>query len=182
MSSLCSRVAGWLGADRGKRHSDPHQPAAQPPLASEVSTSGPSNNATATTLAAPAPRRQPRAALDVRITDLDGAVVVSVAGAASTDNLQPLEFALARLLARRVPLAVFDCSALTLLSSLAMGILIGLRRDLGRWQGRVKLACLTPPIQEVLQTARLAELFEIHATVEEALATGGNALTTATAR
>jgi anti-anti-sigma factor len=109
-------------------------------------------------------------------------VVVSVAGEASTDNLQPLEFALARLLARRVPLAVVDCSALTLISSLAMGILIGLRRDLGRWQGCVKLACLTPPIQDALQIARLIELFEVHATVEEALAAAGNALPAAEAR
>ena len=158
------------------------KPEARPPLASEVSTLSPSNNDAATTLAAPAPRRQPMAALVVRITDLDRAVVVSVVGEASTDNLQPLEFALARLLARRVPLAVLDCSALTLLSSLAMGMLVGLRRDLGRWQGCVKLACLTPPIQDVLQATGLTELFEVHATVEEALATVGNALTAAEAR
>jgi hypothetical protein len=62
-----------------------------------------------------------------------------------------------------------------------MGILIGLRRDLGRWQGCVKLACLTPPIQDVLQATGLTELFEVHATVEEALATAG-ALLAAEAR
>jgi anti-sigma B factor antagonist len=131
--------------------------------------------------AVPAPRRQPREALVAGIRDVDRAVVVSVAGAASTDNLQPLEFALARLLARRVRLAVIDCSAVTLLSSLAMGMLVRLRRDLGRWQGRVKLACLPPPILNTLQIAGLTELFEVHATVEEALATAGNALTTAVA-
>jgi anti-sigma B factor antagonist len=182
MSSLCSWAAGWLGADRGSQYRDPHQPEARPPVASEVSTLGPSSNAAAATLAAAAPRRQPKAALVVRIAALDRAVVVSVAGEASTDNLQPLEFALARLLARRVPLAVLDCSALTLLSSLAMGMLVRLRRDLGRWQGCVKLACLTPPIQDALQTARLTELFEVHATVEEALATAGNALAAAQTR
>jgi anti-sigma B factor antagonist len=112
---------------------------------------------------------------------VDRAVVVSLAGEASTDNLQPLEFALARLLARRVPLAVIDCSALTLLSSLAMGMLVRLRRDLGRWQGRVKFACLPPPILNTLQIAGLTELFEVHATLEEALATAGNALATAEA-
>ena len=78
------------------------KPEARPPLASEVSTLGPSNNAAATTLAAPAPRRQPRTALVVRITDLDRAVVVSVVGEASTDNLQPLEIALVHLLAGRI--------------------------------------------------------------------------------
>jgi len=63
-----------------------------------------------------------------------------------------------------------------------MGMLIGLRRDLGRWRGCVILACLTPPIQDALQASRLTELFEVHATVEEALATAGNALTAAEAR
>jgi hypothetical protein len=61
-------------------------------------------------------------------------------------------------------------------------MLVGLRRDLGRWQGRVKLACLAPPIQETLRVARLTELFEVHATVEEALATAGSARAAAQAR
>jgi anti-sigma B factor antagonist len=135
-----------------------------------VSSLGPSSNAAAATLALAAPPRQPKAGLVVRITDLDRAVVVRLAGEASTDNLQPLECALARLLAHRVPLAVLDCSALTLLSSLAMGMLIGLRRDLGRWQGCVKLARLGPPIEQALEATRLIDLFEVHATVEQALA------------
>src|SRR5262249_55715929 len=161
---------------------NPQQPEACPPLASELSTPGPSSNAAAATFGNPGPRRQPKATLVVRITDLDQAVVVSVAGEAGTDNLQPLEFALARLLARRVPLAVLACSALPLHPSRARGIRTGLRRDLGRWQGCVKLACLTPPIQDALQTTRLTELFEIHATVEEALATAGNPLAAPEAR
>jgi anti-anti-sigma factor len=106
-------------------------------------------------------------------------VVVSLAGEANTDNLQPLELALARVLARRVPLAVLDCSGLSRLSSLAMGMLVGLRRDLGRWQGCVKLAGVAPPILDALQTPRLTDLFEVHATVEEAFATAGNALAAA---
>jgi anti-sigma B factor antagonist len=135
-----------------------------------MSSLGPSGNDAAATLAIAAPPRPPRTALVVRITDLDRAVVVSLAGEASTDNLQPLESALTRLLARRVPLAVLDCSALTLLSSLAMGMLVGLRRDLGRWQGCVKLAGVGPAIEQALQATRLIDLFEVHATVEQALA------------
>jgi len=114
--------------------------------------------------------KQPKAGLVVGINNLDRAVVVTLAGGASTDNLQSLEFALARLLAHRVPLVVLDCSALTMLSSLAMGMLVGLRRDLGRWQGCVKLAGVAPPIEQTLHATRLTDLFEVHATVEQALA------------
>jgi anti-anti-sigma factor len=141
------------------------------------------NNGEASIIPGPGlPLRQPKAALAVHITEVDRAVVVSLAGEASTDNLRPLELALARVLARRVPLAVLDCSALTLLSSLAMGMLISLRRDLGRWQGCVKLACVPSRIEEVLQAARLASLFDLHATVEQALAAASDPLATAAGR
>jgi len=58
---------------------------------------------------------------------------------------------------------------MTFLSSLGMGQLVALRRDLGRWGGRVKIACCPPAIQEALNVARLTDFFEFHASVEEAL-------------
>jgi anti-sigma B factor antagonist len=170
LSSLWSWAAGWLGAGRASRRPCPHQPEPHRAPASRGSGPGPGSNAAAATLAGAAPPRQPKAALVVRVTDLDRAVVVSLDGEASTDNLQPLELALARVLVRRLPLAVLDCSALTLLSSLAMGLLVGLRRDLGRWQGCVKLAGVGPLVEQALQATRLIDLFEVHATVEQALA------------
>jgi anti-anti-sigma factor len=175
LSSLWSWAAGWLGADSARRHLCLHQPEAHRPPAAEVSSLGLSSNATVATPVIAARPSQPKAALVVRITDLDRAVVVSLAREASTYKLQPLEFALARLLARRVPLAVLDCSALTLLSSLAMGMLVSLRRDLGRWQGCVKLAGVGPLIEQALLATRLRDLFEVHATVEQALAAAAGA-------
>jgi anti-anti-sigma factor len=124
---------------------------------------------TVSTPETPSPQLGSREALDVRITEQEQGVVVCVSGRAGSDNLHALEFTLIRLSARRVPLAVLDLSDLTLLSSLAMGMLVGLRRDLGRWQSQVKLACVPVQIHEALDKARLTTLFEIHATVEEAL-------------
>jgi anti-sigma B factor antagonist len=135
-----------------------------------VSSLNHGSSAAAAPLVLAAPPGQPQAALAVRITDRGRAMVVTLAGQASADNLQPLEVALARVLARRVPLAVLDCSALTLLSSLALGMLVGLRRDLRRWHGCVKLAGVGPAVEQALQATRLLDLFEVHATVEQALA------------
>jgi anti-anti-sigma factor len=163
LSSLCSWVLSGIGTRRR------YQP--QPCLTPACATT---SSAEAGIVSAAPPQRQPRAALAVRIIDLDGCVVVSVAGEASTDNLQSLELALARLLARRVPLAVLDCSELTLLSSLAMGLLVGFRRDLGRRQGSVTLACVQPQVEQSLRAARLTFLFDLHATVEQALATAAS--------
>jgi anti-anti-sigma factor len=107
--------------------------------------------------------------LTVTITELPQGVVLRLEGSASFNNLNPLQFALTRLVARRTPLAVLDFSELTFIASLAMGVLVTFRRDLGRWGGRVRIAAARPEIYEVMQAAGLAELFEFRPTVEEAV-------------
>jgi anti-anti-sigma factor len=113
--------------------------------------------------AAPAP-----GPLTVAITDLPQGVVLRVEGSASFNNLDRLQFALIRLVARRTPLAMLDFSELTFIASLAMGMLVTFRRDLGRWGGRVRIAGVRPEIYEALRAAGLAELFEFCPTVEQA--------------
>ena len=103
--------------------------------------------------------------------DFDGGVVVCLEGEAGYLGLEKLQFALARVVARRVQLAVLDFSQLTFLSSLAMGQLISLSRDLRRWDGRVKIARCRPEIREALEVARLAEFFGFVASGEEAMPT-----------
>ena len=65
---------------------------------------------------------------------------------------------------------VLDLSELSLLSSLAMGLLVRFRRDLARWGGRVTIAGARPPIRESLEVTGLVGLFELHAAVTDALA------------
>jgi anti-anti-sigma factor len=112
---------------------------------------------------------QERTTLAATIIDFDGGVVVRVEGEAGIVGLEKLEFAFARVIARRAPVAVLDLSHLTFVSSLAIGQLLRLRRDLNRWNGRVKIASCPPTIHEVLQTAGLVDFFGFHASVEEAL-------------
>ena len=107
-------------------------------------------------------------ALTVSLTDLAHGVVVRLEGSASFNNLDRLQFALVRLVARRTPLVVLDLSELTFIASLAMGILVTFRRDLERWGGRVRIAGARPEIYEALQVAGLTEVFEFCTTVEEA--------------
>jgi anti-anti-sigma factor len=118
--------------------------------------------------------RSPQRAQDdltVSLTDLPWGFLLHVVGAACTTNLGPMDSHLTRMLACRPQRVVLDLSELTFLSSMAMGWLLRLRRDLARWNGRVIIACALPSIRESLETARLAELFELHATVADALAT-----------
>src|SRR5262249_55888512 len=101
-------------------------------------------------------------------TDLAHGVVVRLEGSASFSYVDRLQFALVRLVARRTPLVVLDLSELTFIASLAMGILVTFRRDLGRWGGHVRVAGARPEIYEALQAAGLTELFDFYTTVDEA--------------
>jgi anti-anti-sigma factor len=105
----------------------------------------------------------------VAILDLDCGVLVRIQGEAQITGLEKLQFTFARVIARRSRLAVLDLAELAFLSSLAMGQLVRLSRDLGRWNGRVVIANCPPVIREALEVARVTDFFEFRATVEEAL-------------
>jgi anti-anti-sigma factor len=122
---------------------------------------------------APAKESRPRpapASLAVTITDLPNAVVVQIEGQANTETIQQMQLALMRLIARRTPMAVLDLARLTYVTTLAIGLLVGLRRDLARWGGRVRIAAIRPEVYESLDVSRLTELFEFFDTVEAATA------------
>jgi anti-anti-sigma factor len=116
-----------------------------------------------------APPAQNKAPLVATIFDLDFGVIVRVEGEAGVVGIEQLGFACARVTARRAALAVLDLAELTFLSSLGMGQLVRLSRDMSRWGGRVKLAGCRPEIREALETARLGCFFEFTASVEEAI-------------
>jgi len=115
--------------------------------------------------------KERRVTLAVTITDTPTCVVVRLEGMPNTETVQQMQFALMRLIARRTSLAVLDLSELMFLTSLAMGCLVSFRRDLARWDGRVKLAGVRPEVHEALALSRLSELFEFCPSVEAAMAT-----------
>ena len=128
-------------------------------------------SAPASANASPEAPVQEKAPLVTTIFDLDFGVIVRVEGEAGVDGIDKLGLALARVIARRAPLAILDLAELIFLSSLAMGQLVRLSRDLARWGGRVKIACCRTLIREALETARLGCFFEFTGSVEEAVPT-----------
>jgi anti-anti-sigma factor len=96
-------------------------------------------------------------------------VIIRVEGEAAVVGIETLEFACARATARRARPVVLHLAELTFLSSLAMGQLVRLSRDLSCWGGRVKLACCRPLIREALEAARLGSFFEFTASIEGAI-------------
>ena len=56
------------------------------------------------------------------------------------------------------------------LSSAALGMLINLQKEVGKQNGRLKLADIRPQIYEVFKITRLSKLFDIHDHAPEAIA------------
>src|SRR5262245_38569384 len=118
--------------------------------------------------APPAPLPRDRDTLVASVVALDRGVLVRIEGEACITGLEKLQLAFSQVLACRAPLAILDFSCLRMLSSLAMGQLVRLQRDLKRWNGRVKIIGCRPRIREALEVAGLTDFFGFHASVEEA--------------
>jgi anti-sigma B factor antagonist len=65
---------------------------------------------------------------------------------------------------------LLDFSSVEHLSSAALGMLINLQKEVGKRNGKLKLADIRPQIFEIFKITRLSKLFEIHPSVEEAIA------------
>jgi anti-sigma B factor antagonist len=107
--------------------------------------------------------------LEATLIETPQATILKVKGEARM-TLQPLERECVRLNAAKPAIIVVDLSELTLISSLGMGMLTGLRRSAMMRGGKLKLAALQPLVLQSFLHARLTELFEIHATLDAALA------------
>ncbi len=111
---------------------------------------------------------------EVSISNHRGTPVLKLAGEARL-SIETLEEAALHLKAERPALLVVDVSGLSYMSSLTMGALVKLHRAINSQGGKVKFAGAQPRIQEVLQYARLDTLFELCASVDDALGTRGEA-------
>lgn len=90
-------------------------------------------------------------------------------GDAGVTEGKALDLELTRLCARRPAVLVLDLSRLRSISSLVMRQLLAARRSICR-TGRMRVAAVPAQVMDSLKHARLDTVFEIFATVEEALA------------
>lgn len=99
--------------------------------------------------------------VEVSIKETPAEVIVLVIGEVGLGQVDELAAALLWLSARRPKLLTLDLSGLTFISSLAMGVLVSLRRGVVRAGGRVRLAAtLQGPVREALVRADLFALFK----------------------
>ena len=68
------------------------------------------------------------------------------------------------------PNVVLDFSNVGHMSSSALGMLITLQKRIREGKGQLRLCCIQPTIYEVFVITRLNEIFQIHESVQDALA------------
>jgi len=110
---------------------------------------------------------------DLNTRMVDGVGVLSfdrVTIREAREFLRVLE-SLGRYVTRETGLRILlDMSNVEYLSSTALGHLVGILKKSRASQGVFKLCCLEPPIQEIFDVMRFDKMFEVFASVEDAVA------------
>ncbi len=84
-------------------------------------------------------------------------------------NVQAFKDAIAPLLAQHARI-VFDMSALSFVDSSGLGALIACLRETHRRGGDFRLCAMTRPVNALFELMRMHRVFNVHASVEDALA------------
>jgi anti-anti-sigma factor len=107
-----------------------------------------------------ATRRKPECKLAFDVERRPHFLLVAIRGEASFDQAEVISAQLLRIPLDAYSLVVLDLAALTFLSSLAMGALVGYRRGLGRRGVELRLANVQARVWLALESAGLGKLFE----------------------
>lgn len=99
-----------------------------------------------------------------------GAVCVRVRGSADIHSDRILEEALNKVLEGSPRVVILDLADVDILTSLAIGVLVGFRTRLMAGGGRVAVARLPESIAKTMKFTRVSELFPQYPTVDEAVA------------
>jgi anti-anti-sigma factor len=103
---------------------------------------------------------------------VDGVVVVAMRGSGDIHCETILQEALADVAKKRPRRVILDLRGLDILTSLAIGVLVGFRARVMHEGGSVVMTGVAEPIVRSMRFTRVSELFQRYATVDEARAGG----------
>lgn len=103
-----------------------------------------------------------------RGVDRDVLILKADGGIAST-NAEEFVAELTRVARSGIRKLVVDCAGLGYISSTGVGVLVRLHNKMWNAGGHVKVASVRGPVFRILEMTKLAQLFEIYPSVEEAL-------------
>jgi anti-sigma B factor antagonist len=104
----------------------------------------------------------------------DGAVVVEVEGDVDLHSAPELRDRLNALIGDGAERVVVDLSEATFLDSMALGVLLGAKREVADRDGMLELVVATDDIRRIFEITMLERIFRIHPTRAEALGADGS--------
>ncbi len=111
------------------------------------------------------------AELDVTVRKLDGTAVVVVAGEIDVYTSPLLQERLVEVLRDGISSIVLDLSAVTFLDSTGLGVLITCLKRCRSAEGDLVLVTAQPNVLKVLEITGLNDVFHVHDSVDDAIAT-----------
>jgi anti-sigma B factor antagonist len=103
------------------------------------------------------------------ISDQAGHVVMKLLGQITFAEMDQLEKHVARVTQRKPSRIIVDLSGLQIITSAGLGALLKLHRKAQELNCDLRLAAPQPAIEDVLRTSRLDHIFNISATMSDAL-------------
>lgn len=97
------------------------------------------------------------------------ATVLSLSGQIPATEIAELNRLLARATAGRPNRLIIDVNGLTLITSPGVGALLKLSQEVADWDGQLWLVGLQPGVEDIIRDSRLDQVFDIAATIDDAL-------------
>lgn len=109
------------------------------------------------------------AELQIESRQQDDVWIMTLDGEASITQITALEQAFLRARAAKPQRVVLDLRGLSFISSLGMGTMVALHRDLSRKGGALRVAGMQPMVADAFQRARLSDLLILCDSVDDAI-------------
>jgi anti-sigma B factor antagonist len=108
--------------------------------------------------------------IDVQVDqgECNGAVVLGISGDVGMLEYEAVSDTFRDVLANSPGLIVLDLAGVGMIASAGMAAMVALRRDAGKYGGKVRLAAVPPLVREALRRALFERIFEFFDTVEAA--------------
>jgi anti-anti-sigma factor len=107
--------------------------------------------------------------LEIKVERLGKNVIVRLSGRLDITQSDEVESLLSKDVQSGEGDMIINLAQISYISSSGIRIFVGMVRELGRQNRKLKLCNITPPVKKVFDVVELLDLFEVFATEEEAI-------------
>ncbi|MEI6862914.1 MAG: STAS domain-containing protein [Candidatus Omnitrophota bacterium] len=105
----------------------------------------------------------------VRIDPKQGLTVCHIDGEIDINSSPMIKKSFDKLISQKTPKIVINLSKVTYVDSSGLATLVELLKNMRSYNGRMRLACMSPKIKSLFEITKLEKLFEILADEETAI-------------